>query len=133
VAVLNAFFRVVLFLFAASAIAGCGPVWYTAEIISASSIVAEAEGADAAEHSPYEYWMAVEYRDKAQEEAGGGSYEDAIHYAQEAHQYATTARDHSRERMREDLHHASSSHVATSVSGTDLSRTPATTTSSSGH
>ena len=64
-AVLNAFFRVVVFLFLASAAAGCGPVWYTAEIISAGSIVAEAEGADATEHSPYEYWIAREYLDKA--------------------------------------------------------------------
>ena len=103
-AVLNAFFRVFVFLFAASAIAGCGPVWYTAEIISAGSIVAEAEGADATEHSPYEYWIAREYLEKAREEAGGGSYEDAIHYAQEAHRYATDARDHSRARMRDDLH-----------------------------
>ena len=110
-AVLNALFRVLVFLFLASAAAGCGPVWYTAEIISAGSIVAEAEGADATEHSPYEYWIAREYLDKAREEAGGGSYEDAIHYAQEAHRYATDARDQSRERMRDDLHAGSTAHV----------------------
>ena len=100
---LKAFFRVAVFLWVTSAVAGCGPVWYTAEIISAGSIVAEAEHADATEHSPYEYWIAREYLDKAREEAGGGSYEDAIHYAQEAHRYATDARDQSRARMRDDL------------------------------
>jgi hypothetical protein len=103
VAVLNAFFRLTVFLLLASAASGCGPVWYEAEIISAGSIVAEAEHADATEHSPYEYWAAREYLDKAREEAGGGSYEDAIHYAQEAHRYAVDARDQSRARMRDDL------------------------------
>jgi hypothetical protein len=104
VAVINALFRVLVFAFLASAAAGCGPVWYTAEIISAGSIVAEAEHADAADHSPYEYWISREYLEKAREEAGGGSYEDAIHYAQEAHRYGAEARDQSRERMRDDLH-----------------------------
>ena len=108
VAVPKALFPVIAFACIAPAAAGCGPVWYTAEIISAGSIVAEAEHADAAEHSAYEYWIAREYLAKAQEEAGGGSYEDAIHYAQEAHRYATDARDQSRERMREDLHAGSS-------------------------
>ncbi len=102
-AVLNALLRALCFLFLASAAAGCGPVWYTAEIISAGSIVSEAEHADATEHAPYEYWIAREYYNKAQEEAGGGSYEDAVHYAQEAHRYATEARDHARARMRDDL------------------------------
>jgi len=87
----------------ALAASGCGPVWYTAEVISAGSIVAEAEHADAADHAAYEYWIAREYLEKAREEAGGGSYEDAIHYAQEAHRYGAEARDHARERMRDDL------------------------------
>lgn len=119
-AVLNALFRVVVFLFAASAIAGCGPVWYTAEAISAGSIVSEAEAADAADHSAYDYWIAREYLDKAREEAGGGSYEDAIHYAQEARRHATEARDQSRTRMRDELHagsHSTSSSTTGSSSG----------------
>ena len=102
-AVPKALFLVVVFASFASLAAGCGPVWYTAEIISAGSIVAEAEHADAADHSAYEYWIAREYLDKSREEAGGGSYEDAIHYAQEAHRYGVDARDQSRARMRDDL------------------------------
>jgi hypothetical protein len=65
--------------------------------------LAEAEHADAQEHSAYEYWIGREYCEKAREEAGGGSYEDAIHYAQECHRYETDARDQSRARMRDDL------------------------------
>ena len=87
----------VLALLASSA-AGCGPTWYTAEIISASSIVAEAEHADAEDRAAYEYWISREYLQKAREEAGEASYEDAIHYAQEAHRYAAEARDLARDR-----------------------------------
>jgi hypothetical protein len=103
VAVLKALLQLSLLAFIASAVAGCGGIWYTAEIISAGSVVAEAEHADAADHSPYEYWISREYLDKAREEAGQGSYEDAIHYAQEAHRYAVDAREQARERMRDDL------------------------------
>jgi hypothetical protein len=103
VAVLKALLQLSLLALIASAVAGCGGIWYTAEIIAAGSVVEEAEHSDAADHSPYEYWIAREYLDKAREEAGGASYEDAIHYAQEAHRYGVDARDQSRERMRDDL------------------------------
>ena len=81
---------------------GCGGVWYTGEIISAESIVSEAEHADAAELSPYEYYLAREYLVKAREQASEASYEDAVHYAQEAHRAGALARDQARARLRED-------------------------------
>ncbi len=87
-------------IFAATA-SGCGPVWYTAEIISAESIVSEAEQSDAAELSPYEYYLAREYLVKAREQASEASYEDAVHYAQEAHQAGALARDQARAGLRE--------------------------------
>jgi hypothetical protein len=89
-------------LLLASAASGCGPVWYTAEIISAESIVSEAEHADAADLSPYEYYLAREYLVKAREQASEASYEDAVHYAQEAHRAGELARDQARTRMRDD-------------------------------
>jgi hypothetical protein len=92
-------------LLAASA-AGCGPLWYTAEIISAESIVSEAEHADAAELSAYEYYLAREYLVKAREQASEASYEDAVHYAQEAHRAGVLARDQARASLRADDHGA---------------------------
>lgn len=81
---------------------GCGPVWYTAEIISAESIVSEAEHADAATLSAYEYYLAREYLVKAREQASEASYEDAVHYAQEAHAAGVLARDQARARLRDE-------------------------------
>ena len=91
----------ILAILSASA-SGCGPVWYTAEIISAESIVSEAEQADAATLSAYEYYLAREYLVKAREQASEASYEDAVHYAQEAHSAGALARDQARARLRED-------------------------------
>jgi hypothetical protein len=85
----------------AATASGCGPVWYTAEIISAESIVSEAEHADAAELSPYEYYLSREYLEAAREQAAEASYEDAVHYAQEAHAAGALARD----QARASLHH----------------------------
>lgn len=86
----------------AAGASGCGPVWYTAEIISAESIVSEAEHADAADRSPYEYYLAREYLVKAREQASEASYEDAVHYAQEAHRAGALARDQARASLRDD-------------------------------
>jgi hypothetical protein len=90
------------FAMLSAGVSGCGPVWYTAEIISAESIVSEAEHADAATLSAYEYYLAREYLVKAREQASEASYEDAVHYAQEAHAAGALARDQARARLRED-------------------------------
>ena len=75
---------------------GCGPVVYTADVISAGSVVAEAEAAGAAELSPYEFYAAREYLTKAREEASEAAYEDAIRFADEAGRLGRLARDQSR-------------------------------------
>ncbi len=72
---------------------GCGAVVYTADVISAESVVAEAEHAGAPELSPYEYYAAREYLLEAHEEASEASYEDAIRYAQAAGRLGREARD----------------------------------------
>ena len=75
---------------------GCGAVVYTADVISAGSVVAEAEAAGAAELSPYEFYAAREYLTKAREEASEAAYEDAIRFADEAGRLGLLARDQSR-------------------------------------
>ncbi len=89
-------------LLVGAAASGCGPVWYTAEIISAESIVSEAEQAEAADRAPYDYYLAREYLVKAREQAAEASYEDAVHYAQEAHRAGALARDQARASLRAD-------------------------------
>lgn len=70
---------------------GCGAVVYTADVISAGSVVAEAEQAGAADLAPYEFYAAQEYLAEAREEASEASYEDAIRYAQAAGRLAREA------------------------------------------
>lgn len=78
------------------ALPGCGPVLYTANVISAGSAVAEAEEAHADLRSPYEYYAAREYLLKAREEAAEGHYEAAVRYAGRAHELGGRARDRAR-------------------------------------
>ncbi len=83
------------------ALAGCGATLYTVNIMSASQAVEQAKEADAAEHAPYEYYYADAMLKKAREEAADASYEDAIHYAEQAEEFGTKARDLARRQMRE--------------------------------
>ena len=75
---------------------GCGPVLYTANVISAGSAVAEAEQAHADLRAPYEYYGAREFLLKAREEASEGHYEAAVRYAGRAHELGERARDRAR-------------------------------------
>ena len=83
------------------ALAGCAPTLYTVHLLPASRAVEQAEEAGAAEHAPYEYHYARAHLDKAREEAGEASYQDAIDHAQVAEEYGVKARDLARRRMRE--------------------------------
>lgn len=80
---------------------GCGPALYTFDILPASSAVHSAEQAGAAEWSPYEYWTAYAYLDKAAEEANEGNYQDAIRFAERAREMGELAQRRTSERMRE--------------------------------
>lgn len=92
----RACFAAVLLLGLSASSTGCGAVVYTADVISAGSVVAEAEAAGAAELSPYEYYAAREYLTKAREEASEAAYEDAIRFADEAGRLGRLARDQAR-------------------------------------
>ena len=80
---------------------GCGPTIYTVHILPASRSVEQAREAGAPEHAPYEYYYAQAHLEHAREEAGEGSYQDAIRHAKVAEEYGVKARDLARRRLRE--------------------------------
>ena len=80
---------------------GCGPTLYTVHLLPAARAVNQAEEAGAEEYAPYEFHYASEHLDKAREEAGEASYQDALHHAKVAEEYGVKARDMARRRMRE--------------------------------
>lgn len=84
-----------------SLLAACGPSFYTFNVIPASSAVEQARVANAAEHAPYEFFIAQSYLDKAREEAAEANYQDAIRFAERANELGTKARDMAQRRMRE--------------------------------
>ena len=108
----RACFSAIVLLVLGATSTGCGAVVYTADVISAGSVVAEAEAAGAAELSPYEFYAAREYLTKAREEASEAAYEDAIRFADEAGRLGRLARDQSR------------SARSTRTSGGDAAATP---------
>lgn len=95
--------RLLRALVAAACVAalGCGPTLYTVQILPAARAIEEAREAGAEEHAPYEYHYALVHLDKAREESGEASYQDAIRYAETAREFGTKARDLARDRMRE--------------------------------
>lgn len=71
---------------------GCGAALYQIDVISAETVVAEAEHAGAADLAPYEYYAAREYLAEAHHEASEAAYEDALRYAQIAGRLGREAR-----------------------------------------
>jgi hypothetical protein len=71
---------------------GCGAVLYQIDVITAETVVTEAEHAGAAALAPYEYYAAREYLAEAHHEASEAAYEDALRYAQIAGRLGREAR-----------------------------------------
>ena len=91
----------VLLVAALGIFSGCGPSIYVFNSIPAAQVVEQAQQAGAREHAPYEYFIASAYLRKAEEEAAEANYQDAIHFAEQAYEFGTRARDMSRRHMRE--------------------------------
>lgn len=70
---------------------GCGPVISGVNIINANVRISAAETAGAKEHALYEYTSAVEYLQKAREEAGYSDFAAARLYADKAEEMAKRA------------------------------------------
>ena len=88
-------------LAAACFLGGCGPTLFGIEVASASQALEEARQVGAERHAPYEYYLAEAYLEKAREEAGEASYQDAVRFAERAASMGRAARDTARARMQE--------------------------------
>ncbi|MGF1466497.1 MAG: DUF4398 domain-containing protein [Sandaracinaceae bacterium] len=79
---------------------GCGPIRYSANVLSAARVVREAEAAGAPDLAPYEFYGAQVRLEKAREEAAEGQYQDAERFAGQARVLALRARRLARTRAR---------------------------------
>ena len=81
------------------ALGGCGPVEYVSQVTrKASSEVAAARSVDAEKWAPYHYTRAVEYLEKAHEEASRADYQAANRFGRKSHESAVKAKELSIER-----------------------------------
>lgn len=83
--------RVVFAALAACALCACGPVMYTSAVDKAEEALVLARENNAHWYAPYEYHYAQANLDKAYEEASRAEYEDAVHFARAALDYAGRA------------------------------------------
>lgn len=80
-------------------IGGCGPIIYINQVTrKASAAVDEARAAQAEKYSPYWYTLAVEYLQKAREEAAFADYEAANRFGRRAQAAAEMAKKESIDR-----------------------------------
>ena len=80
---------------------GCGPVEYISGVTrKASSQVAAAKTVDAEKWAPYHYTRAVEYLEKAREEASRADYQAANRFGRIAHDDAVQAKELAIERRK---------------------------------
>jgi hypothetical protein len=84
--------RLLLALLALGALAGCGPIQSTAALIDADVAIESARAAGAPQASPYEFFGAEAYLQKAREVSGRSQYEAATRFSTKARDLATEAR-----------------------------------------
>ena len=75
------------------ALAGCGPVRSTANILDAEVQIQAARTAGAEKLAPYEWTAANLYIHKAREEVGYSDYQAGVDFAVKASKYANEARE----------------------------------------
>lgn len=77
----------------ASALSGCGSVYYEVNVNAAQARVEQARRMGAETSAPYEYYYAREHLREAQRQASEASYGDAAALAETAEVYAQKAID----------------------------------------
>ncbi|MBZ4395093.1 DUF4398 domain-containing protein [Myxococcus sp. MISCRS1] len=77
----------------AGALAACGPVKSTANILDAEVQIQAARTAGADKLAPYEWTAANLYLDKAREEVGYSDYQAGVDFAVKASRFANEARE----------------------------------------
>lgn len=81
--------------------AACGPIEYVNQVTrKASAEVAAARSVKAEEWAPYYFTLAIEYLEKAHEEASRADYQAANRFGRKSHQAAVKARELAVERAR---------------------------------
>jgi hypothetical protein len=79
----------------AGALAGCGPVRSTANILDAEVQIQAARTAGAEKEAPYEWTAANLYIHKAREEVAYSDYQAGVNFAVKASKFANEAREKS--------------------------------------
>ncbi len=83
---------IVLFIGGCLFVLGCGPIVGGVQVIQASVELSAAETAGAKQNAIYEHTAAVEYLQKAREEAGYSDFAESRKYANKALEFAEKAR-----------------------------------------
>lgn len=85
--------RLTVLLAAVSALAACGPVKSTSNLLDAEVQIQAARTAGAEKLAPFEWTAANLYLHKAREEVGYSDYQAGVDFAVKASRYANEARE----------------------------------------
>ena len=85
--------RLLVLVAAAGAVAGCGPLRSTSNLLDAEVQIQAARTAGAEKLAPYEWTAANLYLRKAREEVGYSDYQAGVDFAVKASKYANAARE----------------------------------------
>lgn len=97
-------------LIASSLCFACGPIEYVNQVTRrASSELDAAKAVEADKHAPYWYTLAVEFLNKAREEASSADFQAANRYGRRSAEASRRARAISIERARDPKSHRSTS------------------------
>ncbi len=85
--------RLLVLVAAAGAVAGCGPLRSTSNLLDAEVQIQAARTAGAEKLAPYEWTAANLYIRKAREEVGYSDFQAGVDFAEKAARFATQARE----------------------------------------
>lgn len=80
------------------AFSGCGPVLSVSKIANAQQSIEVARLHQAEQRAPYEYYLALQYWNKAKEEQGYSQYEASVRFANQAELFARRAQKRAMEK-----------------------------------
>ncbi len=87
--------RLLVLVAAAGAVAGCGPLRSTSNLLDAEVQIQAARTAGAEKLAPYEWTAANLYIRKAREEVGYSDFQAGVDFAEKASKFANDAREKS--------------------------------------
>ena len=82
-----------IFIFSLVSIS-CGPVEYMGQVgMKASKSLSGAKAANSKHYSPYEYWSAKYYLERARYKAGYADYQDSVRYGEKSEKMSKRAKE----------------------------------------